>query len=212
MALATYSDLTTAVAAWMAKSGDTTVTGSAADFVRLAEDRIRDDLQLQSQEVANTSFSITSEFVTLTSISSTFVKVRRIFLTANPENPLQFLPPDQLVSDYPDTASGQPIAYTIIAASLQFRPAPDTTYTAEIDYWKSFDPLATTSTNSLLTDSPSVYLFGALAEAAAFLGNDKWMGIWDTRYQQAVKRVQDASDDMNLPAGPLVTRTDTGAP
>lgn len=212
MGLSTYSDITTAVAAWMAKSSDATVTGNAADFVRLAEDRIRDDLMIQSQETANTSFSISAEFITLASISPNFIKVRRLFLTVNPENPLQYLPPDQLVSDYPDTASGQPIAYTILAASLQFRPVPDTTYAAEIDYWKFFDPLATTATNALLTDSPSVYLFGALTEAAAFLGNDKWMGIWDTRYQQAVKRIQDSSDDMNLPAGPLVTRTDTGAP
>ena len=212
MTLASYSDLTTAVASWLAKSGDTTVTGNAADFVRLAEDRIRNDLQLQTQEVSNTSFSLSSEFTTFASISASMVKVRRLFLTASPQLPLQFYVPDQLVASYPSTTTGQPKAYSIVSLSIQVRPIPDTTYNAEIDYWKTFDPLATTSTNALLTANPSIYLFGSLVEAAAFLGNDKWMGIWEQRYQQAKKRIQDDSDNMNLPAGPLITRTDTGAP
>lgn len=212
MTLSSYSDITTAVASWLNKSGDVSVTGNAADFVRLAESRIRDDLKTQAQENGNTAFSLSAEFTLLSTITTQFVKLQRIYLTASPNNPLAYYAPDQLITNYPSTAPGQPKAYTIINASIQVRPIPDSTYNAEVDYIKFFDPLATTATNALLTDSPDVYLFGALAEVAAFLGSDKWMGIWDSRYQSAVKRVQQSADDMNLPEGPLVTRTDTGSP
>lgn len=40
MSLATYADLETAVAAWLARSGDSVVTGSVADYITLCEARL----------------------------------------------------------------------------------------------------------------------------------------------------------------------------
>jgi hypothetical protein len=62
-------------------------------------------------------------------------------------------------------------------------------------YWKRFDTLSgTTTSNWLLANAPDVYLFGALAEAAAYLGDDTHWPQWEQRYQMAVQRLQSADD------------------
>src|SRR6185312_222580 len=103
MGLSTYSDLQTAVASWLAKSSDSAITGKAPDFVTLAESRIKDDLKTLAMEQKNVAYTISSEFQALSGIDAQLVQVRRIVLfTASPYRTLIYLPPEQLISDYPE--------------------------------------------------------------------------------------------------------------
>ena len=50
------------------------------------------------------------------------------------------------------------------------------------------------ASNWLLANEPDVYLFGSLAEAAAYLGDDAHWPQWEQRYQLAIQQLQNADD------------------
>lgn len=212
MALATYSDLQTAVASWLSKSGDTTVTGNAADFILLAEQDIRTRLDTMAMETENTSFSLSSEFVALSTIDAQITSIRRIILSVDGARPLEYRTPEQLNIDFPVVKSGQPIAYTIESNHLQFRDTPDSTYTAEIVYRKWFDPLSTTATNALLTSWPGIYLYASLKRAALFLRDQDGIALYSNEFEAACQLYERAQKRLTYPAGALITKSDTGAP
>ncbi len=213
MTIATYSDLTTAVPNWLAKATDTDITGNVADFIAMAEEDIRTDLDAGAMETKNAAFSIGGEFVTLASISSQITSIRRIYLTSpTPDRRLTYVAPQQLVVDYPSETTGMPRVFTIEANELQFRPIPDSTYTAMLTYRKWYDPLATTSTNALLTSWPGIYLFAALRHGAIFLEDAELAATYAAEYQKKLGAFQRASDRLNYSGGVLTIRTDTGTP
>ena len=54
--------------------------------------------------------------------------------------------------------------YSIIGNQIQFDRTPDAEYTLEIQYYKKATALSSVNlTNEILTNHPSIYLFGALA-------------------------------------------------
>jgi hypothetical protein len=48
----------------------------------------------------------------------------------------------------------------------------------------------TQTTNALLRDAPDVYLYGALAESAAYLAHDERIPIWETRCLAGMKSLR----------------------
>lgn len=54
------------------------------------------------------------------------------------------------------------------------------------------------TTNWILTNHPDVYLFGALAEAAPYLGNDERTALWQTKYEAAFAEVRRPDADSGL--------------
>lgn len=54
------------------------------------------------------------------------------------------------------------------------------------------------TTNWVLTNHPDVYLFGALAEASPYLGNDERSVLWQTKYEAAFAEVRRPDADSNL--------------
>lgn len=57
----------------------------------------------------------------------------------------------------------------------------------EIFYYQRLPALSDmNASNWLLAQSPDVYLFGSLIEGSAFMKNDERVGLWATRYKDAV--------------------------
>ena len=54
------------------------------------------------------------------------------------------------------------------------------------------------TTNWVLANHPDVYLFGALAEAAPYLGNDERSVLWQSKYQAAFAEVRRPDADSGL--------------
>lgn len=54
------------------------------------------------------------------------------------------------------------------------------------------------TTNWVLTNHPDVYLFGALAEASPYLGNDERSVLWQSKYQAAFAEVRRPDADSGL--------------
>src|SRR3972149_3936717 len=179
MAISTYTELKSAVANWLARAGDSAVTDNSADFIMLVERRINRSLRLRAMEDRATA-TVSTEYVAL---PTGFLEMRNFQLNTDPLTRLDLMSPEQIDTIYAGSRTGRPRVYCILNDEIQLRPAPDASYTAEMAYWKAFDALSDTATsNWLLVNAPDLYLFGALAEAAPFLGDVEAGPLWEARF------------------------------
>ena len=183
MAIGTYAQLQTAVAAWLARSDLTSVI---PDFITLAEAKLNRLLRCRQQEQRSTATA--TEYMAL---PTGFLELRSIELTTSPPYPLELVSPDEIDRDY-SSSTGQPMVYCLLANQIQLAPVPDSTYTVEVDYFEVIPPLASNSTNWLLTSHPDIYLYGSLLEAAAYLQDDPRVPAWNAAYTQVLQQLQSA--------------------
>ena len=183
MALATYTDLQAAVASWLARSDLTT---PIPDFIALCEAKLNRILRCRQQEQRSTATA--TEYMEL---PTGFLELRNIQLNTTPKTALELVSPDEIDRDY-STATGKPLVYCLLANQIQLGPAPDSTYTVEIDYYEVIPPLASNSTNWLLTAAPDIYLYGSLLEASIYLVDDPRVPGWNAAYTQVLQQLQSA--------------------
>ena len=202
MALASYNDLKTATQDWLARNGDNALAARADDFILLCEARIRNGtknpdgswrskpLRIRAMEVRATS-DADEQYIDL---PLGFLQMRRLRLLTDPVTVLKLVSAEYLeIID--NVSPGLPRMYAVVDDQLQFDRPPDTTYVAEMVYWKAFDALsADNPTNWLLTNSPDIYLFGTLAEAAAYLQNGPAFQSYDTRFTTSMDALQGSND------------------
>ena len=107
---------------------------------------------------------------------------RAMVETSNPMKVLAFKDPTSLWSLYPDSATGQPAAYTIIGVVAYLRPIPDSVRSYRFVYYADIEDISSGSgTNWLLTRQPSLYLAATMIELGALLEvgvPDKWAQIY----------------------------------
>jgi hypothetical protein len=202
MALDTYANLKTALASALHRSDLTT---AIPDFITLCEDRVNKRLRLRAMETRVTA-SINAEYL---SLPTGFLSAKNFQLNTSPRTPLNFVLPDFLDDKYPDANStGTPKFYTMVGGEIQLAPVPDTTYTAEMDYYKKFD-LATDTVNWLLTNAPRVYYYGSLMEAALYLKDDKRAEVWSQLYETALREIELADSYDQIPDGDVTIMSDS---
>lgn len=108
-----------------------------------------------------------------------------------------------IIEEYPDlnTSLGPPEKFAAMANQNEFliRPTPDMVYTYDAAFYVySPDLSADGDTNWWLTNAWEVLLYGALISAAAFLGDDARIPIWQGLYEKAIKDVQELEARENL--------------
>lgn len=205
MALANYTDLQGAVANWLARPGDPTLTPFIPDFIALAEARINRDLRVRAMEARATA-SLTGAY---TALPAGFLEMRNFQLNTSPVTTLSYVTPQQLDASWAGSVSDRPAVYTIIGEAVQVGPAPDAPYEAEMAYYRRFEPLsASQPMNWLLTNAPDIYLYAALLEATTFLMNDERVPLWSSAYENAVQRASAADDRGRWGGSVLRMRTD----
>jgi hypothetical protein len=201
MALTNYTTLQAALISALHRSD---LAVAVPDFIALAEDKLNKRLRLRGMEERVTA-TISSEYE---SLPDGFLAMRNFQLNTSPRTRLEFATPEWLDARYGDTANtGQPVFYTLVGGQIQFAPAPDGSYTAEMDYYKKLD-IATDATNWVLTNAPRCYYYGALMEAAAFLVNDKRVPMWSQMLESAIQEVERADKSDRFPDSGLQMRAD----
>jgi hypothetical protein len=81
--------------------------------------------------------------------------------------------------------SGLPTVYTYLNNSIQTAGTGAASYV--MDYYQAFTAFSSDSdTNWVLTNSPNVYLYGSLLEAAPFLLDDQRVQGWYSLYVSAI--------------------------
>nr|BAR27863.1 conserved protein of unknown function [uncultured Mediterranean phage uvMED] len=204
MALTNYTTLKTSIANWLNRSDLTDEI--ADDFIKLTEADFNSKLRVRKM-VAQTSFTIDSETEAL---PTGFLQVRDIYiLNGNTKVPLTYTTPSQMDSTVGTSTTGLPNSFTILGDTFRFSPKPDASYTAFINYYKSFDALSdTTTTNYILTTHPAIYLYGSLFHAANFLGgiNPQQVQTWQQMFATAMERLELNDREDQVSGSPLQIR------
>jgi hypothetical protein len=206
MALSTYSELKSSIANWLNRSDLTTEI--ANDFIVLTEKDFNSKLRIRKM-VAQTSLTLNAETVAL---PSGFLQVRDFYiLSGGTKYSLTYMTPSQMDQIKGTSVVGMPSSYTILGDTFRFAPVPGDSYTAYINYYKTFDALSDSNTsNFILTNHPSIYLYGSLYHAAQFLGgvDPNRVQQWLQLYSTALERLEQNDREDQFSGSPLQIRSD----
>jgi hypothetical protein len=181
MPFGTKGELKDAIASWLIRAGDTTITSAADDFIALLEARLnRWQPPLRVAEVD--------------AILTATVGSRLIALPADFREPISL--------DYYGTAAGTPSAWAINGTNIEFDDVATTADTFLFHYRGKFALAADGDTNWLLQENPDVYLFGSLVEAGAFMKAKSAPSMWNERFTQAMNEIGD-QDSRSKSLAPL---------
>lgn len=186
MALANYTDLKAAVADWLNRAD---LTSQIPDFIALAEAEISRRLR---RKTIRTTLSITAEETALPSACAELRSIRLSTGSAYQDKPLDVVTPEVLAEHRASRGgvAGRPVMASVYQDALVVSPPPDATYTAKIAYFEKLVPLATSPTNGTLTESPDLYLYGALMQSAPFLQHDERIATWQSLFERALDQLE----------------------
>lgn len=214
MSLANYADLISAIPDYLFGRSD--LTARIPDFITLCEAQLNRRLRVQQMEgrftsTLNQAGDATDAYLAAPTGMITF---RRLALTSStPIRLLEYMTPDEMYSKWNDVNFRRPPKnYSIIGANIQFGPIPDQAYTIEGDYYQQLPPLATNSTNWLMTAFPDIYLYGSLKNAAPFIGNDSRITVWNQLFEQAVTELEMNDQKDRYARSSLTMRVDCQTP
>ena len=207
MAISTFAELKTSVAAWLNRDDLTSVI---PDFISLAEVmmeqgasgtpglRIR-DLVKRSQATLDEEYEdVPTDFLEMTRLS---IQVSGKWYT------LDYLSQTQLIDTHGAASAGTPQAYTVEGKKLHFLPSPSASFTIEMVYFSTIPRLSTSqTTNDVLTNFPNLYLYATLLQASPYLGDDPRIGTWADLYQAAVSGINTSEERALFNAAPLTVR------
>ena len=192
MAISTYAELQTAVANWLDRDD---LTDRIPEFIALAEAKMNRRLRISLMENISTAIS-TVDGQRDYSLPTGFNGMREFHLTTNPLTPLSYLTPEMMNRMWAGSTSGKPRAFTLFSdggtRKIKLGPAPDVVYTTSMLYLKKIDNLSVANpTETMLTENPDIYLYGALLEAEPFLMNDGRIQTWGSLLLEAAKALQE---------------------
>jgi hypothetical protein len=197
MALATYSDLQTSIANYLARSDLTT---QIPDFIRLTEIRLRRDVRIRQM----LKLSYTSMTGSTVGLPSDFLEMRNLYLETNPEQPLTYQTPSIFTRDGLAQESGQPKNYTILSNEIQVSPAPNGTFNVYMLYYAAPAFLSNSNTsNVFMAECPDLLLYGSLVEAEPYLMNDNRLGVWAGMFQRGLESLTTSDDRGEYSGAPI---------
>ena len=198
MAIATYSELQTAIANWLDRDD---MSARIPEFIALTEARFNRILRIRAMETEADQDTTSGDRTY--SLPEDYRQMRTVHLVTNPITAMSYITPEIMDRIWAGSTQGKPLVYTIKGSSIYVGPAPDIVYTIRFLYYKKIPSLtALAPTNAILTDAPDVYLYGSLLEAEPFLQNDARVQLWATAFQQAIADIQD-QDEKDRHSGDL---------
>jgi hypothetical protein len=210
MALETYADLKSAVAAWMDR---TDLTAVIPDFIRLFETTANAELPLRTRFNLGTETLTTVGGTATVNLPADFLEARSLINQTSPVTVLAPYTASALYShiDFP-TQGGPPVGFTYVADALELAPVPDAAYSLKLYYYRRIAPLSdANTTNWLLTNFPNLYLFGSLVAAEAYLGMDPRLKLWGDLYGDMMQKLAEANERGQYGGAPLVVKGDVVA-
>lgn len=202
MAIATYSDLTTAVGDWLNRADLAAVVPS---FVSLCEAELNRRLRTFNM-VTRSDASVDAQYIAL---PSDFLEMRSFYLKTDPIQKLQFLSNEEMARKKMQgfLEGGKPNYFTIVGNTAEFLPVPGQAFNAELVYYAKVPSLSgTTTTNWLLTSHPDIYLYGSLMQSAPYLRDDERVGVWSSLFEKGIEQLRIATEQAEFTGGVLKTR------
>lgn len=199
MSLATYSDLKTTVANYLAR---TDLTTQIPDFIRFAELRLRRELRIR--QMLKTVTTTTTGGDPTVALPSDFLETRDFYVSTNPIQPLTYANPAIFSRNTNTTQSGKPLNYTILASEFKLSPVPDSNYTLEMLYFAA--PVFmddSNASNAFMANAPDALLYAALLEAEPYLMNDARINTWGSLYERAITTLTKSDEASQYSGVPL---------
>jgi len=175
--ITTYGGLKAGVLAWLARTGDTLLDSRFDDFLLNCERRIyyghatedagnplrSDPLRIVEMETVDSAFALAA----VTPQPATFLELISAQLNS-PNAPLQIVG-QRTIDGYASSTPDQPRLIAVSGTNFRVFPDPGAgAYTATLRYYQKLATPAGAVVNAILTNSPDVYLYGCLVEAAVF--------------------------------------------
>jgi len=204
MAIDTYTNLKTAIGDWLNRDDLSAVIPT---FITLAEAGMERVLRTR-QMMTRATATIDTQY---SAVPADFLEINTIKITSTtPIQPLVFYRREDLDANDAliSSAAGKPKYFGVSGNQIRVSPAPDGSYTAELDYYAKIDKLSdSVASNWILASHPDAYLYGALMQAAPYLKDDERVGIWTTLYAAAVEAMKQADERSATSGGALNVRT-----
>jgi hypothetical protein len=199
MSFASYSELKTTIANYLARSDLTT---QIPDFIRLAEIRLQRDLRTRQMLVVATA-STTGNDSTV-GLPTDFLEMRDIHINTTPATTITYLSPNAFYAGARTTDIGKPVNYTVLGAEIQLAPIPDTTYTLQMLYYAKPTALSdSNSSNVFLANYPDALLYAALGEAEPYLMNDARLQTWAALYDRSITAISTSDQSSEYGGQPM---------
>jgi hypothetical protein len=210
MSINSYASLQLAIMDWLARPNDPLISGAVPDMIEIFEESARDRLKTRWNEAQATISFAPGEFTAPLPLD--YWQARRIWYSdSNGNHDLIYQTPTNL--DQMWALQGAQVAYTIEGLTLRtIGKAADVPVPLNIDYMQGLTSLSeTVPTNWLLANYPSAYLFGTLTMAAAYIGDDPRLPLWQQGSEAAINRIQMADRKARFPQV-LAIQTDVDNP
>ena len=191
----TYSQLKTAIQDYT-ENNETTFVTNIPLFIRLAEERILKNVQLnlfRKNAIAtivqgSQYFACPSDFLAPFSLSFRSTDENKVFVDFKDPSFLQTFNPQS-------TGTGRPKYYAIYDVSnFLIAPTPDASYTGELHYFYRPESLTAGSdsgTTWLSQNAEIALLYGALVEAYTFMkGEQDVMTMYNQKFQESLAGVK----------------------
>ena len=173
------------------------------NFIQNAESKIYKRLRVREMEV--TLNGTTSSGVLAT--PTRYVGLKYAYVNGSPVQWLDVEDPEYIYKQYPTrSAGGKPCVIAREAGNFIFGPFPDGDYTINGIYYQKPDDLRTTTTNSILTNNPDLFLFESLIDAALFIGGHPKLPEWEKGAARAWAAVETDSKKESHSGGSLRSR------
>ena len=206
MALDTFAGLKATIADYLNRDDLTAIIPS---FITIAEAKFSRKLRTR-QMIKRAEGQIETAFFTY---PADWLQAKEFQLNTNPIVRLQFVTEaygDELKANR-YVSIGQPAYYTITGTQLEFIPAPDSTYSAELTYYAKIPALSDANTsNWLLAYAPDLYLYGALLEASPYLKDDERLATWGQLFANSLGDIEVADQRASVSSTPLVRARSLG--
>lgn len=204
MAITTYAELKTAIGDWLNRDD---LDNVIPNFISLAEAQFNRSIRHRKMVVRSDATLDTPYFA----VPADWLQTIRFQLNTNPVTPLLFVTPEQALEESMVYSTGQqPLFYTMVGKQFQVVPSPDSSYSAELLYYAKIPALSNSATtNWLLTESPDLYLYGALIQSAPYLKEDERINVWAGLYQRLLDDMMLADERARIGSSKLKTRIRT---
>lgn len=179
MSLDTYTNLKTSIASWLLRPGDSDVAANADDFIDLCEEELFKRLRIKAMEYRDSALTLSDEY---TALPTGFIEFKKITNNAAPYTDLSLVDSSFLADHFGNDHSSNDLYYAIQGNKIRV-----STGVTSVDaiYFKKFDALSgSVATNDVLTNFPSLYLWGCLKYAALFFKDDP--AQWEAKFEQSL--------------------------
>ena len=202
MSFATYSDLKTSIANYLARSDLTT---QIPDFITFAENRLRRELRIRQMLKSVTTATVSGD--STVELPADFIEIRDFVALTNPIQPLSYSSPSALSNDPRASEVGVPKSYTILANDFLLSPPPDGIYTLRMLYFAAPAYLSSSNaSNVFLNIAPDALLYASLIEAEPYLYNDARINTWGTMYDRAIASLAKSDEQGQYSGVPLAMK------